>query len=193
MEMIREQLKPAAMMMIAFTVLTGIVYPGTVTVVAQLVFPGRANGSLIERNGQVIGSDLIGQPFASDRYFWSRPSATGPVPYNAAASSGSNLGPVNPAFVQGLKDRVAALRASDPDNQMPVPVDLATASGSGLDPHISPAAAHWQVRRIARVRSLPEDRIAALIQANTEDRVLGLIGEPVVNVLRLNLALDALN
>jgi K+-transporting ATPase ATPase C chain len=166
------------------------VYPLTVTGLAQLVFPQQANGSLIVRDGKVIGSELIGQYFDDPKYFWGRPSATSPFPYNAAASSGSNLGPTNPALIEAVKIRVAALRAADPDNEAPVPVDLVTASGSGLDPHITPAAALYQAHRVARLRGLEENQVKDLVARSTEGRQFGFLGEPRVNVLKLNLALD---
>lgn len=175
-----------------FTALTGILYPVVVTAAAQALFPAQANGSLLETGGTVHGSRLIGQPFSDPKYFWSRPSATSPTPYNAAASSGSNLGPTNPALLAAIKDRVAALRAADPTNRTPVPVDLVTASGSGLDPHISPAAADYQASRVARLRGIPAERVNALVKAHTEGRSLGALGERRVNVLALNLALDTL-
>jgi K+-transporting ATPase ATPase C chain len=186
------QLKNAALMLIALSVLTGIVYPLVVTGIAQAAFSNQANGSLIERDGKAVGSALIGQPFSDPKYFWSRPSATGPVPYNAGASSGSNQGPLNPALADAVKARIEALQQADPDNKAPVPVDLVTASSSGLDPHISPAAAEYQVARVARIRGLSADQVRALVAEHTEGRQLGFLGEPRVNVLRLNLALDAL-
>jgi K+-transporting ATPase ATPase C chain len=187
-----QQLKPALVLFVLLTVLTGVVYPLAVTVVAQTVFARQANGSLVFRGTDVAGSALIGQPFDDPKYFWGRLSATAPFAYNAAASSGSNLGPLNPALVDAVKARVDALRAADPDNHAPVPVDLATASGSGLDPHVSPAAAHWQVPRVARARGLDPATIDALVTRDTEGRQWGFLGEPRVNVLALNLALDAL-
>jgi K+-transporting ATPase ATPase C chain len=187
-----QQLKPALVLFVLLTVLTGVVYPLAVTVVAQTVFARQANGSLVFRGTDVAGSALIGQPFDDPKYFWGRLSATAPFAYNAAASSGSNLGPLNPALVDAVKARVDALRAADPDNHMPVPVDLATASGSGLDPHVSPAAAHWQVPRVARARGLDPATVDALVTRNTEGRQWGFLGEARVNVLALNLALDAL-
>jgi K+-transporting ATPase ATPase C chain len=186
------QLKSAVLMTIVMTVLTGIVYPLVVTGIAQAGFARQANGSLIERDGKAVGSALIGQPFSDPKYFWSRPSATGPVPYNAGASSGSNQGPLNPALADAVKGRIEALQKADPENKTPVPVDLVTASGSGLDPHISPAAAEYQIARVARARGVDVDRIRALVNAHTEGRQLGFLGEPRVNVLELNLALDAL-
>lgn len=188
-----SQLRPAVVLLAAFTVVTGVVYPAVVTGLAQAIFPAQANGSRIEQAGQVRGSSLIGQPFAEARYFWSRPSATGPMPYNGAASTGSNLGPTNPALLPTVRDRVAALREADPENAtIPVPVDLVTTSGSGLDPHISPAAAYYQVHRVARLRQLPEARVRALVEKQVEGRTIGFLGEPRVNVVELNLALDEL-
>jgi len=183
-------LRPAVVTLILFTVLTGIVYPLVVTGIAQAVFPFQANGSLIVKDGKVLGSTLIGQPFDDPKYFWSRPSATSPFGYNAGSSSGSNLSPTNPALVAAVQGRVDALRAADPDNKAPVPVDLVTASASGLDPHISPAAALYQAPRVARARSLPPDAVRALVERHTETRLLGLLGEARVNVLALNLSLD---
>ena len=187
-----KELKPALLMLALLTVLTGGVYPLLVTGIAQGLFPHQANGSLIEQNGKVVGSELIGQPFSDPKYFWGRPSATGPLPYNASASSGSNLGPLNPALKDAVKARIDALKASDPANTAPIPVDLVTASGSGLDPHISPAAARWQAPRIARLRGLSEAEVSKLIDAHTQGRQLSLLGEPRVNVLALNLSLDHL-
>jgi K+-transporting ATPase ATPase C chain len=187
-----SQLKSAVLMLIALSVLTGVVYPLVVTGIAQAGFSSQASGSLIERDGKAVGSALIGQPFSDPKYFWSRPSATGPVPYNAAASSGSNQGPLNPALADAVRARIEALRQADPDNQAAVPVDLITASGSGLDPHITPAAAAYQVARVAKARGLAADRVQALVAEYTEGRQLGFLGEPRVNVLKLNLALDGL-
>ncbi len=184
------QLVPSLRMLIVMSVLTGIVYPLVVTGVAKVAFPRAANGSLIVSDGKTVGSDLIGQPFDDPKYFWSRPSATSPQPYNAMASSGSNLGPRNPALADAVKDRIKALRDADPGNTNPVPVDLITASGSGLDPHISAAAADYQVARVARARGLSPDEVRSLVATYTRDRTLGVLGESRVNVLELNLALD---
>jgi potassium-transporting ATPase KdpC subunit len=189
----KEQIRPALTMLLILTVLTGFVYPLAVTGLAQLFFPDQANGSLIVREGKVAGSRLIGQYFDKPEYFWSRPSATSPFPYNAAASGGSNLGPTNPALLKAVQSRTAALRAIDPANNSPVPVDLVTASGSGLDPHISPAAAQYQISRVARVRGINERIVRQLVQQHTEGRQLTILGEPRVNVLELNLALVALH
>jgi len=186
-----KELKPAVLMLALMTVVTGAAYPLLVTGIAQVAFPHQANGSLIEKDGKVVGSELIGQPFSDPKYFWGRPSATGPVPYNAGASSGSNQGPTNPALEEAIKARIDALKAADPGNAAAIPVDLVTASGSGLDPHISPAAAEYQAGRVARSRGLDVAAVRALVTAHTEDRQLGGLGEPRVNVLALNLALDA--
>jgi len=188
----KDQIRSALTMLIVLTVLTGLIYPLAVTGLAQVFFPEQANGSLIVREGKVIGSKLIGQHFDKPEYFWSRPSATAPFPYNAAASAGSNLGPTNPVLLNAVKARVVALRAADPGNELPIPVDLVTASGSGLDPHISPAAASYQVKRVAHARSLDENSVLALVSKHTEGRQFGVLGEQRVNVLMLNLALDAL-
>jgi K+-transporting ATPase ATPase C chain len=187
--MVRE-LKSILVVFVVLTIVTGVIYPGIVTLVGALAFPEQAQGSVIERDGRAVGSTLLGQPFSEPRYFWSRPSATGPVAYNGAVSSGSNQGPINPALESAVRDRIAALRAADPANTQPVPVDLVTASGSGLDPHISPAAAEYQVERVARVRGLDPAAVRMLVQAATERRTFGVLGEPRVNVLELNLALD---
>jgi potassium-transporting ATPase KdpC subunit len=176
--------------LIVFTVITGVAYPLLVTAVAQLAFHDRANGSLIEKDGKVVGSRLIGQPFADPGHFWGRPSATSPMPYNGASSAGSNQGPTNPALRDAVAERIKALREVDPGDGAPVPVDLVTASGSGLDPHISPAAAEYQVRRVARVRRLDPGAVRALVVRHTEPRQFGVLGEPVVNVLEVNLELD---
>lgn len=183
--------KPALLMLLVWTAIIGIAYPVLVTHLGQLLFPRQANGSLIETDGKPQGSALIGQPFGDPKYFWSRPSATAPHAYNAGASSGSNQGPTNPALIDAIKGRVQALRDADPGNTAPVPVDLVTASGSGLDPHISPAAAAYQVARVARVRNLAETKLRELVAQHTEGRQFGFLGEPRVNVLKLNLALDA--
>ncbi len=185
-----EQLRPAIVILALFTLMTGVLYPLAVTGLAQAIFPWQANGSLIEQNGQVIGSELIGQAFDDPGYFWGRPSATAPFPYNAAASTGSNLGPTNPALEEVVKARIDALHKADPGNTQPIPVDLVTASGSGLDPHISVAAALYQVSRVARESGLSEEQLRALVSKYTEGRQFGFLGEPRVNVLKLNLALD---
>lgn len=184
-------LRPALVLFVALSLLTGLLYPLAVTGVAQAAFPDQARGSLLRRDGQVVGSMLIGQPFAEPGHFWSRPSATGPMAYNAANSAGSNQGPSNPALHDAVQARIAALRAADPGNSAPVPVDLVTASASGLDPHISRAAADYQVARVARARGLAPAAVQALVERHTELAWLGWLGEPRVNVLALNLALDA--
>ncbi|MDD3651237.1 potassium-transporting ATPase subunit KdpC [Immundisolibacter sp.] len=186
-----QTLRPALLLFLVLSAVTGLVYPFAVTGVAQLLFPRQANGSLIMRDGQPVGSALIGQSFTDPGHFWGRPSATAPQPYNAAASTGSNLGPLNPALVDAVKARIAALQAADPGNAAPVPVDLVTASGSGLDPDISLAAAAYQAPRVARVRGLPLAQVEALIERHAARPRLGVLGEPRVNVLALNLALDA--
>ena len=185
-------IRPALVSLIVFTILTGIIYPLAVTGLAQLIFPDQANGSIMVKNGKPVGSALIGQPFDDPKYFWGRLSATAPFPYNSAASSGSNLAQTNPALLDNAKARMAALKAADPQAPAAVPVDLATASGSGLDPHISPAAAEYQMQRVARNRGIDEAAVSALVAAHTEGRQFGILGEPVVNVLRVNLALDEL-
>jgi K+-transporting ATPase ATPase C chain len=187
----KEMLRPLFVLFALLTLITGVAYPLVVTGIAQVVFPWQANGSVIVgKDGKAVGSELIGQPFSDPKHFWSRPSATSPYPYNGGSSGASNLGPANPALADAVKGRVEALRAADPGNTAPVPIDLVTASGSGLDPHISVAAAKYQAGRVARARNLPLERVMALVDANTEAPWLGLIGEPRVNVLRLNLALD---
>ena len=197
----RGLLRPALGLLLGFTLLCGGLYPLAVTAAAQLLFADEANGSLLRqhgergrggRGGEVLGSSLIGQPFADARYFWGRPSATGPTAYNAAASTGSNLGPTNPALAEAIAARLAALRAADPQASAPVPVELVTASASGLDPHLSPAAALYQVRRVAAARGLDAEQLRRLVEAHVEGRTWGLLGEPRVNVLRLNLAVDGL-
>ena len=187
-----KQLKTALILLGVFTVITGIIYPLFITGIAQALFPRQANGSLIEENGAVVGSELIGQPFSDPKYFWGRLSATAPFPYNAAASSGSNYGPSNPALLDAVQARIDALKAVDPDNKTPVPVDLVTSSGSGLDPDISVAAANYQVARVARYRGLSEMQVNELVRKYTKGRQFGILGEPRVNVLKLNLALDAM-
>ncbi|MDR5779027.1 potassium-transporting ATPase subunit KdpC [Caballeronia sp. LZ065] len=188
--MTKTSLRPMLVLFVALTVLTGVLYPLAVTAIGQAVFPHQANGSLIERDGKVVGSALIGQQFDAPRYFWGRLSATTPNPYNAGSSSGSNLGPTNPALVDEVKARIAALQAADPNNHEAVPVDLVTSSASGLDPEISPAAAAYQVARVARARGLPVERVEVMVAQATSGRQFGLLGEPRVNVLKLNLALD---
>lgn len=186
-----SELRSALSVFLLLTVLTGVIYPLVVTGIGQAAFGEQVNGSLIESGERTIGSRLVGQPFAAPKYFWSRPSATGPHAYNGAASSGSNLGPLNPALEEAVKSRVAALREADPTNTAPVPVDLVTASGSGLDPHISPAAAEYQVGRVALERNVSADEIRALVARATSGRTFGVLGEPRVNVLELNLLLDS--
>ena len=186
------QMRPAIVLFALLAIITGLIYPFVITGVAQAVFPRQANGSLIYRNGQPVGSALIGQPFDDPKYFWGRLSATSPFPYNAASSSGSNYGPLSSALSDEVKARIDALKAADPTNNQPIPVDLVTSSGSGLDPDISVAAVLYQVQRVARVRGLSEDQVRALVQQYTEGRQFGILGEPRVNVLELNLALDAL-
>jgi len=186
-------IRPAIVLFLVMSVLTGIVYPFAVTGLAQLLFHDQADGSLMVANGHAVGSRIIGQSFSDPKYFWSRPSATAPQPYNGLASGGSNQGPLNPALTDAVKSRVDALKAADPTNALPIPVDLVTASASGLDPDISIAAAQYQAARIARVRGLEPAAVQSLIDAHAHGRLLGLIGEPRVNVLELNLALDALH
>jgi K+-transporting ATPase ATPase C chain len=191
-----SQLRPALVSLGLFTLLTGLLYPFVVTGLAQVLFPGRANGSIIVRHGQPVGSELIGQPFDDPKYFWGRLSATGPAPYTAfnaeklTGSSGSNYGPLNSALLEAVQGRIKALREADPSNMAPIPVDLVTASGSGLDPHISPAAAAYQVGRVARARGMSEAAVHQVVAQHTEGRTLGLLGEPRVNVLAVNLVLD---
>lgn len=183
-------LRQSFVLLLLMTVITGVLYPLAATGLTQLIFPRQANGSLIVKDGKPVGSALIGQSFTDPKYFWGRPSATSPNAYNASASSGSNQGPTNPALTDAVKQRIAALRAADPGNIAPVPVDLVTASGSGLDPQISPAAAQYQVARVARARGLSTSQVQALVNEYTSGRQLGMLGEPRVNVLQLNLALD---
>jgi len=192
MKLLLRYLRPALVFLGGFTLLTGVIYPLLVTAVAQTLFAHQANGSLIEQGGVIVGSELIGQPFADPSYFWGRPSLTQPYPYNAAASAGSTLAPSNPALTEQVAARIAALETADPTNTLPIPVDLVTASASGLDPHISLAAAEYQVERVAEVRGLDTAVVRQLISEYTEGRTLSVLGEPRVNVLRLNLALDTL-
>jgi K+-transporting ATPase ATPase C chain len=187
-----NMLRPILVILLGMTLLTGLAYPFAVTGLASAAFPRQARGSVLEHRGRVVGSDLVGQAWSSPGYFWGRPSATVAKPYDGASSSGSNAGPSNPALITAITERVAALRAADPSNDASVPIDLVTASGSGLDPHISPAAAYYQVGRVARARGLSEERVRSLVASVIEDRTLGVLGEPRVNVLRLNLALDEL-
>jgi K+-transporting ATPase ATPase C chain len=184
------ELRVSLVVFALLTLVTGVVYPAITTLIGALAFHDRVNGSVIDVGGRAVGSQLIGQPFSGAKYFWSRASATSPQPYNGAASSGSNQGPTNPALEMAIRDRIAALQAADPDNRAPVPVDLVTASGSGLDPHISPAAAEYQVARVARERGASEEAVTALVAKATEGRTFGVLGEPRVNVLELNLSLD---
>jgi potassium-transporting ATPase KdpC subunit len=184
------QFRPAFVLLVILSFVTGIAYPLLVTGISQAVFRDKANGSFILQDGKPVGSKLIGQPFADPKHFWSRASATSPNPYNAASSSGSNQGPTNPALIDAVSGRVKALKDADPGNTLPIPVDLVTASASGLDPHISPAAAEYQIERVARARNTPAARVRELVAQHTEGRQLGFLGEPRVNVLELNLALD---
>jgi len=177
--------------LLLLTIITGLVYPAVVTTVAKFAFAEKSAGSIIMKGGKAVGSELIGQPFSDPKYFWSRPSATSPVPYAGDSGSGSNLGPTNPALIDAVKKRIAALRAADPQNQRPIPVDLVTASGSGLDPHISVAAAQYQAARVAKARGWSAEKVQGLVEQFTEGRTLGVLGEPRINVLKLNLALDA--
>lgn len=188
-----SHLKPAIKMLLVWTAITGIAYPLAITGLSQWLFPKQANGSLIrDLQGVAIGSELIGQAFSDPKYFWGRPSATTPYPYNAAASSGSNFGPTNPALAEAVKARIQILQAADPENRQPIPVDLVTASASGLDPHISPAAANYQLSRVAKARNMSKVKLKALVEAHTEPRLWLILGEPRVNVLSLNLALDGM-
>jgi potassium-transporting ATPase KdpC subunit len=186
-----DQFKPAIIVLVLLSLVTGVAYPLVVTGVAKIIFPAQANGSLILRDGKPVGSALIGQPFDDPKYFWGRLSATAPFAYNAGASTGSNYGPLNPAFHEAAKARIGALREADPGNKTLIPVDLVTASGSGLDPDISPAAALYQISRVAKARGVDPEQVQRLVEQHIEDRQLGVLGEPRVNVLRLNLALDA--
>ena len=186
-----RQLRAALTVFLVLSIVTGVIYPLVVTGVAQAIFPYRANGSVMEKNGKAVGSQLIGQPFDDPRYFWSRPSATDKFGYNSTLSTGSNLGPTNPDQLKAVKERIETIRQTHPDQQGPVPIDLVTASASGLDPHISPAAAEYQVARVAKARGMTVDALRRLVADHTEGRVLGLMGEPRVNVLMLNLDLDA--
>ncbi len=187
-----KQIRPALVMLGLLTLLTGVIYPLVVTGIGQVAFNKQVNGSLMEQNGKAVGSELIGQNFDDPKYFWGRLSATAAFPYDASASSGSNIGPTNSKLLDAVKARIDALKAADPNNTAPIPVDLVTASGSGLDPQISPAAADYQIRRVAQARRLDENRVRQLISQYTENRQLGVLGEPTVNVLKLNLALDNL-
>jgi len=188
--MFQKQLKSAFLVFLLLTVITGIIYPAAITAVAQIFFRHQANGCVIFEDGKPIGSSLIGQSFEDPKYFWGRLSATSPPAFNASVSSGSNLGPLNAALRQNVEARIKSLQNADPENSNPIPVDLVTASASGLDPHISIAAALYQVPRVARLRGVPQDRVAEIVRENTQGRFLGVIGEPVVNVLQLNMALD---
>jgi K+-transporting ATPase ATPase C chain len=187
-----KELKPAFVLLVLMTLITGVAYPALVTGIARVLFPFQANGSLIEKDGKAVGSTLVGQPFADPKHFWSRASGTSPYPNNASASSGTNQGPTNPALAEAVGGRVKALRDADPGNTAAIPVDLVTASGSGLDPHISPAAAEYQVARVAKARSMDTAKVRNLVAESTAGRQLGILGEPRVNVLKLNLALDAM-
>lgn len=187
-----KMIRNALMSLLLFTVITGFIYPLAVTGIAQAIFPYQANGSIITKDGKPVGSALLGQQFEDQKYFWGRLSATSPYPYNGGSSSGSNLGPNNPDLMKALQTRIQALRDADPGNTAKIPMDLVTASGSGLDPHISPAAAAYQVQRVAKLRGMDEAKVSALVAANTEGRQFGFLGEPVVNVLKMNLALDEL-
>jgi K+-transporting ATPase ATPase C chain len=191
-ENVTKMIRNALMSLLLFTIVTGFIYPLVVSGISQAIFPHQANGSLIVKNGNPVGSELIGQPFDDPKYFWGRPSATTPYPYNGSSSSGSNLGPNNPDLIKAVQARINALHAADPSNTAKIPVDLITASGSGLDPHISPDAAEYQIHRVSKVRGIDEATVHALVAKQTRGRWLGLLGEPVVNVLKLNLELDDL-
>jgi potassium-transporting ATPase KdpC subunit len=193
MNNILKPIRPTIVLLLGFTVLFGGIYPAIVTGLSQMVFIDKANGSLIERDGQAVGSELIGQSFTQAKYFWGRLSATGPVPYNAEASGGSNYGNANPALVEAVKARMDALKEAEPENTQPVPVDLVTASGSGLDPHISLAAAQYQMSRVAKARGLDIKKVSEIVDKYAQKRMLGILGEPTVNVLQVNLALDELS
>jgi K+-transporting ATPase ATPase C chain len=187
-----QPMRTALLLFAVVTLLTGVVYPLAVTGLAQVLFPWQVNGSLIEINNEKTASELVGQPFSEPQYFWGRPSATAPVAYNGASSTGSNRGPSNPALQEAVRKRIAAFRSADPENRLPIPVDLVTASGSGLDPHISPAAALYQALRVAKTRGIDEGKVAELVRIHIRERQFGIFGEPTVNVLRLNMALEAL-
>jgi K+-transporting ATPase ATPase C chain len=187
-----QPIRTAVLLFAVMTLLTGIVYPLAVTGLAQALFPRQANGSLIKINEEKTASELVGQPFSEPRYFWGRPSATMPVAYNGASSTGSNLGPTNPALKEAVQKRIASLLAADRGNRLPIPADLVTASGSGLDPHISPAAAMYQVPRVAKAHGIDERKVSDLVRMHIRDRQFGIFGEPTVHVLRLNMALDAM-
>jgi potassium-transporting ATPase KdpC subunit len=187
-----KMLRQSVTALVVLGVIVGVIYPLAVTGISQAFFAHKAGGSMIVKDGKIVGSELIGQPFSDPEYFWSRPSATATIPYNGGASSGSNLGPTNPALLKAVQERIAALRAADPGATLPVPVDLITSSGSGLDPDISPAAAEYQVDRVAKARALAVDAVRALVAEHTKGREWGVFGEPRVNVVALNLALDAL-
>lgn len=188
--MFKEQIKPAVLIFAILTVITGIAYPLFITGASRILFHAKANGSLIYRDGKAIGSNLIGQQFDDPKYFWGRLSATSPTQYNAASSSGSNIGPANPALIEAVKARIQALRSADPDNKYPIPVDLVTSSASGLDPHISVAAAYYQIPRVARARGMSQKEVMSIVSRHSSSRVSALIGAPVMNVLEVNLELD---
>jgi potassium-transporting ATPase KdpC subunit len=186
-----KQIRQAFLLLITISIITGILYPLAITGIAQAVFPKQANGSLIYRDGKPVASAMIGQPFTDPKYFWSRPSATSPMPYNAESSGGSNLGPTNPELTKAVQERIAVLKRADPGNDAPIPVDLVTCSASGLDPHISPAAAEYQIARVAKAQVLDVTTVRQLVAKHTESRTFGLLGEPCVNVVELNLDLDS--